>query len=155
MSCPYYTWRSDYYCVKQQREVPDDTYHKYCQNYDYDDCPIYKDEGSSSSDGCYLTSACVEAMGLPDDCYELTVLRGFRDSYLKSIPGGKEEICEYYHVAPAIVAAIDRKNDRLDILRRIYQNMVLPCVRMIEEKQFEQAHALYREQTVRLKAYIE
>ena len=155
MSCPYYTWRSDYYCIKQEREVPSDTYYKYCRNYDYDDCPIYKDgDLSASSEGCYLTSDCVRAMGLPDDCHELTVLRRFRDTYLKGIPGGAEEICEYYHIAPTIVAAIDQKNDRLAILRRIYENMVLPCVNLIEAKQFEQAHLLYREQTVKLKAYI-
>ena len=34
-----------------------------------------KNSGSGSSAGCYLTSACVEAKGLPDDCQELQTLR--------------------------------------------------------------------------------
>ena len=32
--------------------------------------------------GCFLTTATVKYMGKPDDCYELTVLRDFRDKYM-------------------------------------------------------------------------
>lgn len=43
------------------------------------------------------------AMGLPDDCYELTVLRGFRDNYLKNRENGAQDIADYYRNAPQIV----------------------------------------------------
>ncbi len=149
MSCTYYTWRDDYYCVKQQKSVPDDIYYKYCRNYDYRDCPIFKDEGGST--GCYLTSACVEEMGLPDDCYELTTLRGFRDTYMKSTLEGRAEVEEYYRIAPLIVSAIDRDPDKDSILRGIYDNLIIPCIKLIEEEEYEKAHALYRDTTVSLK----
>lgn len=97
MSCPYYWYNQHFACRKTGKDVNEDTYYKYCRNYDYSDCPIYKGQDSS---GCFLTSACVEAKGLPDDCSELSVLRHFRDSYLAGIEEGKAEICEYYHVAP-------------------------------------------------------
>jgi len=42
MSCPFYKWNSDYYCVVQDKRVPDEIYYQYCRNYDYGDCPIYK-----------------------------------------------------------------------------------------------------------------
>ncbi len=42
MSCPFYTWNSDYYCIKKKERCPDEIYYKYCRNYDYTDCPIYK-----------------------------------------------------------------------------------------------------------------
>lgn len=48
-------------------------------------------------------------MGLPDDCHELTALRAFRDGYMSAIPGGADDIKEYYRCAPAIVAAIYSK----------------------------------------------
>lgn len=95
MSCAYYTFRNnDYYCLKKGDYVNSDVYQRYCKNYSYDECPIYK--GNPDSGGCYLTTACVEAKGLPDDCEELTILRDFRDHWLKKQPGGAEEIAEYH-----------------------------------------------------------
>ena len=69
MSCPFYWYNHHYACRKSGKDVNEDTYYKYCRNYDYDDCPIYK---GNDSGGCFLTSACTEARGLPDDCRELT-----------------------------------------------------------------------------------
>ena len=86
MSCPFYWYNHHYACRKTGQDVNEDTYYKYCRNYDYDDCPIYK---GNDSGGCFLTSACTEARGLPDDCHELTVLRSFRDGYLRSQPEGE------------------------------------------------------------------
>lgn len=149
MSCPYYTWRSDYYCTKNHSYVNEDVYYKHCRNYDYDYCPIYKDQPTSG--GCYLTSACVEAMGLPDDCLELTTLRDFRDNWLAHQPGGKEEIKRYYEVAPAIVAAIHTKENAKEIFNEIYNKLVLPCVALIQEGKKEEAWKLYRDQTERIK----
>ena len=39
MSCPYYWWNHNYACRKSKKDVDEDTYYKYCRNYDYDDCP--------------------------------------------------------------------------------------------------------------------
>ena len=154
MSCPFYKlessgwFSSDYYCIKQEKAVDSDTYYKYCRNYDYRDCPIYKHE--SSSGGCYLTSACTAARGLPDDCQELQTLRRFRDEWLKHQPDGILLIARYYEIAPKIVAAIDIQEDRLVVHESIYQELVTPCVKMIEEDNFQSALALYREYTLRL-----
>ena len=58
MSCPFYKFESggwfggEYYCIKQKKAVDSDIYYKYCRNYDYNDCPIYKHDSSGSS--CYL-----------------------------------------------------------------------------------------------------
>lgn len=143
MSCSYYTFRSnDYYCMKKQDYVNSDTYYKYCRNYDYDDCPIYKTE--SSSGGCYLTTACVRAKGLPDDCYELETLRQFRDGWLKVQPNGQADICHYYHTAPRIVAAIDESADSAATYDKLYAELVQPCVSMIEQKEYKGAYRLYR-----------
>lgn len=39
--------------------------------------------------GCYITTATCEEYGKPDDCYELTTFRNFRDNWLKNNPMGK------------------------------------------------------------------
>lgn len=146
--CRYYYYESGYCCaLKREKEgsssIDSDTVHRYCWGYHYEDCPRYKSYHSSSS-SCFLTSACVEAMGLPDDCHELTVLRNFRDGYLRSLPTGQEEIAEYYAIAPSIVAAIQQRENALSVFDGIYEQLVLPCVRYIEAGENEQAHALYR-----------
>lgn len=142
MSCPYYWYNYHYACRKSGKDVNEDTYDKYCKNYDYGDCPIYKGNDSS---GCFLTSACTEARGLPDDCEELTILRAFRDGYMKSLPQGQAEICEYYHIAPAIVEKIRSLPNATEIFDCIYTELVLPCVALIRTEKNEEAYLRYRE----------
>lgn len=146
MSCPFYTFKDgDYHCIKQKKDVNSDIYYKYCRNYDYSDCPIYKNEPSS---GCFLTSACTAARGLPDDCYELQTLRKFRDEWLKYQPEGILLIAHYYEVAPKIVDAIDACENRLEVYDGIYHQLVLPCVELIEQRKYAEALALYRDTTL-------
>lgn len=148
MSCSYYTFRqNDYYCMKKRDYVNSDVYYKYCRNYDYADCPIYKGD---TSGGCYLTSACMYAKGLPDDCYELETLRHFRDTWLNKTEEGKEIIKMYYEIAPKIVSAINDKPDSKNIYDMIYEKMVLTCVKFIEEQRFDETVELYKNMTLEL-----
>lgn len=104
----------------------------------------------SGSEGCYLTSACVTARGLSDQCEELQTLRSFRDGYLSEQPGGPAEIEQYYATAPKIVEAINHLPDAMEIWNRIYEELVKPCVRMIHENRNVQAHQLYKSYAVQL-----
>lgn len=121
----------------------------------------YKPDGKSShsksgsgsgsgTEGCYLTSACVAARGLPDHCEELQTLRSFRDGYLSEQPGGREEIARYYTLAPGIVYSINQRADATSVWSRIYEEMIAPCVEMISAGQNEQAHQLYKAYSLRL-----
>ena len=84
-------------------------------------------------------------------CGSLTVLRGFRDNYLRSLSEGQDEIAEYYFVAPQIVTEIKSRADAGSVLNAIYEKCVLPCVGMIECGDNEGAHRLYRETVSRLR----
>lgn len=144
--CFYYAWKyGDYYCMKKEESIPDDLYQRYCKNYNYDDCPIYK--GEESGGGCFLTSACVEAKGLPDDCYELTVLRRFRDTYLQAQPEGAALIQNYYDIAPEIVRKVNRRKEKDEIWEEIYRKMVEPCVALVEKGEFQKALDCYKKYT--------
>lgn len=148
MSCSYYTFRQgDYYCEKKRDYVNSDVYYKYCRNYDYADCPIYKGD---SSGGCYLTSACMYAKGLPDDCYELETLRHYRDTWLKKSEEGQKVIKQYYEVAPKIVSAINETKNSRAVYDMLYEKMVKPCVDFIEQKKYQETLELYRNMTFRL-----
>ena len=57
---------------------------------------------------CYLTSACMKYFqeNFDDNCYELTVLRWFRDNFVS-----KEDVIHYYEVAPIVVEKINASSD--------------------------------------------
>jgi len=96
----------------------------------------------STKKNCFLTTACVQARGLPDGCEELTVLRRFRDGYVRSIDGGPALIAEYYDIAPGLVAAIEARSDRAAIFESIY-GVVRGCVDAIGEGDAEEALRRY------------
>ena len=150
MSCPFYTFKdNDYHCLKTRKDVNSDTYYRYCRNYSYDECPVYKAE--SSSGGCFITSACVKAMGMEDDCYELETLRNYRDTWLKETEAGQVLVCQYYEIATKIVTAIDEKDNAKEIYAMIYTEMVKPCVELIEQGKMEEALEVYKSITLKLK----
>lgn len=101
--------------------------------------------GNDNSGGCFLTSACMTARGLADDCEELRVLRRYRDSVLKYRDGGLEDIEHYYQVAPKIVEAINGQPSPAEEWDRLYREMVLPCVEKIKAGKTEDAYALYKD----------
>lgn len=152
--CRFYYYESGYCCsLKKEKEgnssIDSDIVHKYCWGYHYEDCPRYRSYAFSSG-GCFLTSACVEAKGLPDDCRELTILRAFRDGYMRSLPEGQADICEYYHTAPVIVKKIKELPNAKEIFDTIYSELVLPCVKLIENDQKHEAYIKYKEYTKKL-----
>lgn len=92
---------------------------------------------------CYLTTACVEARGLSDDCAELRVLRAFRDGYMMDRLDGPKMIVAYYDRAPAILSALKARPDAADRLEGIYAT-ITTCVALIEAGAFSTALARYR-----------
>jgi hypothetical protein len=102
---------------------------------------------------CYITTACVEFMGLDDDCEELTVLRNFRDTYLASRNNGPELIQSYYQNAPKIVSNIRRREDKEEIFIRLYK-IIRQCVDAIKEGDNEFAFHFYCRMVVDLKRGI-
>lgn len=73
-------------------------------------------------EGCFLTTAACEGIGLADDCWELRTLRAFRDGWLRSQPGGAAQIASYYEQAPAIAARL--RGDRRALVRLYFTRIV-------------------------------
>lgn len=81
----------------------------------------------------FLTTACCEHKGLPDDCYELTTLRSLRDHYMKQSVFGNGLIKIYYETAPAIIEKINKLDRKDEIYNEIYSKIVY-IVDLIETK---------------------
>ncbi|MBQ3444599.1 MAG: CDC27 family protein [Selenomonadaceae bacterium] len=86
----------------------------------------------ANQNNCFVTTAVCDSFGKPDDCYELTAFRKFRDGWLSVQPDGKSLIAEYYAIAPRIVANINRLTDAAQIYKSIWQKYLEPCLRFIE-----------------------
>lgn len=96
---------------------------------------------------CYLTSACMShyLTNFDDNCYELTVLRWFRDNFVS-----KEDIKHYYKTAPMIVEAIEQEEHKDIIYNYIYDNVVDACVEAIENGDYDFAYKRYKESILSL-----
>ena len=101
------------------------------------------DGTSGSSSSCFISSACAESLGLPDDCDELKTLRAFRDRRKKEDEDFLKLVEEYYRIAPEIVDSINLKDDRAAIYADIYSKLVEPCVRLIKQQRENEAVDLY------------
>ncbi len=104
---------------------------------------FFKGVGDAITSGCYITTAVCEEYGKPDDCYELTAFRGFRDNWLKEQPDGQELIKRYYDSAPAIVEKINKQPNRTEIYRYLNETYLSKCLAHIEAGENEQCKALY------------
>lgn len=92
---------------------------------------------------CFITTAVCKYFNKPDDCYELTTLRKFRDYWLAIQPEGKELIEEYYAIAPGIVTAIDTSSEKDRIYMRILSDYIEPCIKLIEVGAYDTCKKLY------------
>ena len=96
---------------------------------------------------CFLTTACMKYFQdkFDDNCYELRVLRWFRDNFVSA-----EDIEHYYKTAPVIVEAINKEEKSDIIYNYIYDNIVDYCVEQIENGNYEEAYSRYKSSMVTL-----
>lgn len=92
---------------------------------------------------CYITTAVCESMDKPDDCYELTTLRNYRDGYLMQTEEGRELVEEYYDTAPFLVQVLNMQKDSGSIYEDIYKDYLEPCIHCIEQNENEECRRIY------------
>lgn len=138
--CPHHGERDlTSYCKITNETVYDDYDCKYrCKS-----CSTYIGNGGLYT-GCFITTACVEHKKLSDDCYELNVLRTYRDNYLKSFAEGRKDVEIYYKIAPLIVRKINASKDANDIYEEIYKDLIVTCVNFIEHEKYKEAYMTYK-----------
>ncbi len=93
---------------------------------------------------CYITTAVCQSQNKADDCYELSLLRNFRDDYLihASNEGGAL-VREYYNIAPTIVKHINRLSNAAEVYQSIWEKYLKSCIELIEANKKEECKDLY------------
>ena len=98
-----------------------------------------KEKVGEKKDNCLLSSACVAARGLPDDCDELTTLRKFRRDHLEGTPRGNMILQEYQTISGQILRWIEGRSDRKLLYDDLYRRLVRGTVELIRVEQIEAA----------------
>ena len=113
-----------------------------------------KSQGKSG--GCFITTAVCDTLGKPDDCYELTMFRDFRDNWMAVQADGEALIQEYYVIAPKIVSAINQLPNAKEIYQSIWDKSLSSCLRYIEQGKMLACKEKYVEMVDKLrKEYID
>ena len=142
-------YKIDYYDKSPYGNAKHNSTHiKASINEDWERTDNDRDNGTqnkSSGSGCYLTSACIQHLqqNFDDKCYELSVLRWFRDKFVT-----KEDIEHYYEVAPVIVENINEDKNANAIYNYIYDNIVSYCVEQIKQGNYEAAYDRYKSSVI-------
>ena len=92
---------------------------------------------------CFITTAVCKYFSKPDDCYELTVLRSFRDTWLAKTAAGRALIDEYYEIAPEIVTRLDALENKDKVYHQLWNNYIHPCIQLIELSAYSACRDLY------------
>lgn len=92
---------------------------------------------------CYITTAVCASRNQGDNCYELNLLRDYRDHYLSSTEEGERIVEEYYNVAPTIVNRINRQEDAARIYDDIYSSYLRRCIELIQADEMEECREVY------------
>ena len=102
---------------------------------------------------CYITTACVRAMGLPDDCLELATLRWLKDNKIVKTAEGRKALKEYDEVGPEIVKSINYNADSSGIWKYLHSE-IRKAVAMVLSGDNEGAFSHYRKISLELKKYF-
>lgn len=100
-------------------------------------------DGAFRRKPCYITTAVCDSLGKADDCYELSLLREYRDHYLMSKEEGRRLVDQYYEIAPLIVTGINQMRDAAKIYQAIYKQYLNPCITYIEQDEPEKCEEKY------------
>lgn len=101
-------------------------------------------QGGFKTNLCYITTAVCGSQNKADDCYELNLLRNYRDEYLMhEAKDGASLVKEYYDIAPTIVKRIDKEEESASIYQEIWEEYLNPCIQFIETGDNEKSKELY------------
>ena len=92
---------------------------------------------------CYITTAVCDNVQAKDNCYELNLLRNYRDHYLLSETNGEKLIEEYYDIAPTIVKRIGEDEEAQIVYTHLWNTYLKPCVAYIEKNDNQACKTLY------------
>ena len=92
---------------------------------------------------CFISTSICRTLNLADECYQLQVLRNFRDTHLRQSKKGKLLIKDYYRIAPNIVRKIEQLPNKEVFYRNLYETYLSKTITLIEKGRKREAIECY------------
>jgi hypothetical protein len=102
-----------------------------------------RDAVSSVTSGCFITTAVCSTFGRPDNCYELEMLRQFRDTWMREFK--PRDIEQYYAEAPGIVEKINSMEDAAKIYHLLDRDYIQRALKALDSNLPEAAYLIYKD----------
>jgi len=104
------------------------------------------------NEGCFISTTICNLLGKEDNCYELNLLRKFRDEWLRCSDEGVEMIKKYYEISPKLLQHLENAS-KIDnnIFEKLYTNFLSEIIECIENKNFNKGLIKYQ----KMLSYIE
>lgn len=99
--------------------------------------------GSGSGSLCFITTAVCEYFGKDDDCEELTILREYRDNWLRKQSDGAKLVTDYYNIAPIIVSKLKQSLNFSKYCEVLLSEYIQPCLELIKQGKNSDCKELY------------
>jgi hypothetical protein len=100
--------------------------------------------------GCFISTAVCKTLNKPDDCYELNILRKFRDSFMQQSDTMRNDVQTYYQIAPEICRAIDDSDKGTYTL--IWEKYLENAVKAIVANENQLAYDIYKTMVLDMKS---
>lgn len=98
---------------------------------------------SGSGSFCFITTAVCEFFGKDDDCEELTILRAYRDDWLRKQKDGSKLVIEYYNMAPLIVSKLKKSKNYSSYCKILLFRFIYPCIELIRQGKYDECKEMY------------
>lgn len=95
--------------------------------------------------GCFITTAICQSLGAGDKCWQLQVLRAFRDDYMLTDEKRAAFVQEYYDDAPTVVELLDALPHSSEVYRHMYYVYIVAVLDALAAADNERALELYQQ----------
>lgn len=102
------------------------------------------DSGGGGGSCCYVTTACLDALGLSRDSLELRAMKTLTNNHILQSFSGKRDYVLYQRKGPAIVQAIESREDSQGIWKRVYESL-RDVTTSVLSGNYERGHQSYKE----------
>ena len=140
---------SSYYDSKYGTNYSTSNYTSYYSSDDNNSSSSYY---SDDSGGCYISTACIRAKHFSDDCFELMILRKYRDQLVQTDEDVRRAVQDYYIKAPDIVSKINDSPNKNMIYDFIYKELVVASISYLVKGDYKNAVNQYRKVFEQLKS---
>ncbi len=99
--------------------------------------------GSNSSACCFITTACLRALDLPEDSLELRAMKTLTKEHILTSRHGMRDYILYGRIAPQVVDAIEARSDSREIWKGVY-NRLQGITQLVNDRSYEKGYECYK-----------